>query len=183
MQEIAGASERLVRVAEDMLSAATVESGITRLRKERISLGIFLRDAVQEFTADERRPCPVVRKKAPRASVEIDVQLIRQVLWNLLSNAMKHSPQGEPVVVEATTADRTVTISVTDRGPGVADKDREHLFEKFKTGSTTKEQGLGLGLYVARQIVEAHGGKIWCESADGRGASFQFSLPVKRSFR
>jgi signal transduction histidine kinase len=96
MEEIAGASERLVRVAEDMLNAATVDSGITRLRKERISLGIFLRDAVQEFTADERRPCPVLRKKAPRAAVEIDVQLMRQVLWNLLSNAMNTPRPANP---------------------------------------------------------------------------------------
>jgi PAS domain S-box-containing protein len=182
MEEIAGASERLVRVAEDMLSASTVESGITRLRKERVSLGTFLRDAVQEFTADER-PCPVERKKAPRAYVDIDAQLIRQVLWNLLGNAMKYSPPGEPVVVEAQRNGRTVTISVTDRGPGVLPKDMEHLFEKFNTGSANKEQGLGLGLYVARQVVEAHGGKIWCEEASGGGASFRFTLPVQRSYR
>jgi two-component system sensor kinase FixL len=58
----------------------------------------------------------------------------------------------------------------------------EHLFEKFNTGSSTKE-GLGLGLYVARQIVQAHGGKIWCETADGGGARFRFTLPVRRSIR
>jgi PAS domain S-box-containing protein len=182
MQEIAGASERLVRVAEDMLSASSVESGLSRLRKERVSLGTFLRDAVQEFTADER-PCPVLRKKSPRASVDIDAQLIRQVLWNLLGNAMKFSPAGEPVTVEASRRDRMITISVTDRGPGVPAEDMEHLFEKFHTGSAGKEQGLGLGLYVARQIVEAHGGRIWCEEAEGGGASFRFSLPVKRSYR
>jgi PAS domain S-box-containing protein len=182
MQEIANASERLVRVAEDMLSASTVESGITRLQKERVSLGVFLRDAVAEFTAEER-PCPVVRQRIPKARVEIDAQLIRQVLWNLLSNAMKHSPPGVPIVVEAVRKGRSVTISVIDQGPGVPAKDMEHLFDKFNTGSTTKEKGLGLGLYVARQIVQAHGGEIWCESAEGRGASFRFSLPVQRSFR
>jgi signal transduction histidine kinase len=182
MQEIATAAERLVRVAEDMLSASSVESGLTRLHKERVSLGTFLRDAVLEFTADER-PAPVHRKKSPRAYLEIDTQLIRQVLWNLLSNAMKHSPAGEPVTVEAERNGRLVVVCVNDRGPGVSAEDREQLFEKFHTGGENKEKGLGLGLYIARQIVEAHGGKIWCETAEGGGASFRFSLPVRRVYR
>jgi PAS domain S-box-containing protein len=179
MQEIASASDRLVRVAEDMLSASSVESGITRLRKERVSLGTFLRDALIEFTAEDR-PCPVQRARSPRAYLEIDAQLIRQVLWNLLSNAMKHSPRGEPIRVEAERDRSTVIISVIDRGPGVPEADREHLFEKFYTGSENDNKGLGLGLYVARQVVQAHGGRIWCESAEGGGASFRFSLPIRR---
>jgi signal transduction histidine kinase len=93
---------------------------------------------------------------------------------------MKHSPPGEPVVVSASKGGAEVTISVDDRGPGIPDEDRERLFEKFQTGAGEGERGLGLGLYVARQVVEAHGGSIWYETNEHGGASFSFTLPIRR---
>jgi PAS domain S-box-containing protein len=178
LEEIASASERLVRVAEQMLSASSVESGLTRMRKERVPLGKLLRRAVAEFTA-EQRPCPVILEPVPRAVLYVDQQLVRQVVWNLLSNAMKYSPPGEPIIVRASKKDDTATILVIDRGPGVPLADVESLFEKFQTGSDGGV-GLGLGLYLARQVVEAHTGKLFYQPGDGGGAVFSFTLPRRR---
>ncbi len=179
LQEISAASDRLVRVAEQMLTASTVESGITHMNKETVPLGRFLRRAIAEFTA-EQRPCPVKLHPVPRVSLRIDVQLIRQVIWNLLANAMKFSPPGQPVFVSAARQGNQAVVSVSDSGPGVPEEDQESLFEKFQTGSANGEKGLGLGLYLARQVVEAHGGTIWYEPDQRQGARFSFTLPARR---
>jgi PAS domain S-box-containing protein len=178
LEEIAAASDRLVRVAEQMLSASTVESGIARMHKERVTLGSFLRQAILEFNVDER-PCPVRLAPAPRALLYIDPQLIRQVLWNLLGNAMKYNPPGEPILVQATRAENLAKITVIDKGPGVPQADVARLFEKFHKG-TDSQGGLGLGLFLAREVVEAHGGAMSYQPEEGGGSRFSFTLPIRR---
>jgi signal transduction histidine kinase len=99
---------------------------------------------------------------------------------NLLSNALKYSPAGGTIRVTGRVEANQVTLSVSDQGPGIAAPDLPHIFERFYRGDselTKRAKGAGLGLYLAKSVVEAHGGRIWAESAPGAGTTFLFTLP------
>jgi len=104
------------------------------------------------------------------------------VLLNLLSNALKFTPEGGRIDVRATLNDGLVEVSVTDTGVGIAPEDQETIFEEFRQVGTaaTKVEGTGLGLALSRKFVELHGGRIWVKSEVGRGSTFTFTLPVRR---
>lgn len=110
--------------------------------------------------------------------VQADDNRIRQVFSNLLDNAVKHSPPTAPVAVRMELEDDAVVVHVTDEGPGLPPGELERIFERFVRGRGTTVQGTGLGLHICRQIVEAHHGRIWAESAEGRGATFTVRLPL-----
>jgi two-component system sensor histidine kinase KdpD len=111
--------------------------------------------------------------------VLIDGVLIAQVLSNLLENAVKYTPAGSPIEIEAWSAGDEVTVSVVDRGPGINPGDEEKVFEKFHRGEPEGAVGgAGLGLTICRAIVEAHGGRIWAENRFVGGAMFCFTLPL-----
>jgi len=110
--------------------------------------------------------------------VQADDNRIRQVFSNLLDNAVKHSPPSSPVAVRMELEDDAVVVHVTDEGPGLPPGELERVFERFVRGRGTTVQGTGLGLHICRQIVEAHHGRIWAESTDGRGATFTVRLPL-----
>jgi PAS domain S-box-containing protein len=116
--------------------------------------------------------------------VVADVNLAVGILANLLSNALKYSPEGTSITVDATLdGDRVVTI-VADEGPGIPPGDRERIFDKFTRLDdhlTRRQQGVGLGLYIARQSLDEMGGEIWCDERPGGGARFGFSLPAHRA--
>ena len=103
-----------------------------------------------------------------------------QVLTNLLSNAIKYSPHGGKVVVRGRAEPDQVVISVSDEGPGIATPELPHVFERFYRGAsglTKRVKGTGLGLFLAKAVVEAHGGRIWVISPAGQGTTFSFTLP------
>jgi two-component system sensor histidine kinase KdpD len=110
--------------------------------------------------------------------VQADDNRIRQVFSNLLDNAVKHSPTSSPVAVRMELEDEAVVVHVSDEGPGLPPGELERVFERFVRGRGTTVQGTGLGLHICRQIVEAHHGLIWAESAEGRGATFTVRLPL-----
>ncbi len=113
--------------------------------------------------------------------VQADPDQIEQVLTNLLSNAGKYSYPDTEITVEVEPRPREVMISVTNIGPGVLPEDRDKLFTRFhrtRQAQQEKVPGLGLGLYIAKGLVEAHGGRIWVESEPGKYATFRFTLPV-----
>src|SRR5262249_24035463 len=113
--------------------------------------------------------------------VQADERRIRQVVFNLLSNAVKFTPQGGSVVIGSAQQNGEVLVSVKDTGPGVAPEDQQRIFEEFQQTEVGQEQkeGTGLGLALARKLVELHGGRIWVESEPGSGATFTFTLPVE----
>jgi signal transduction histidine kinase len=135
----------------------------------------------------------LVRERATRHGIALDLHVdpelgafvgderkIKQVLLNLVSNAVKFTPEGGSVEVRAAPTDGVVEISVSDTGIGIAAEDHEAIFEEFRqVGSdyAHKREGTGLGLTLARKFVELHGGRIWVKSQPGHGSTFTFSLP------
>lgn len=114
--------------------------------------------------------------------VHADERKVHQVLSNLLSNALKFTPSAGHVDVVARMADDRLEVSVSDTGPGIAPEEQELIFEEFgqaKNGSGTTHEGTGLGLPLARKLVELHGGRLWVESAVGEGSTFRFVLPAR----
>jgi two-component system sensor histidine kinase KdpD len=112
--------------------------------------------------------------------VPLDDVLIEQVLINLLENAIKYTPPDTPIEITATASPDMIEVEVDDRGPGVPEAEREHVFEKFyrlkREGSSG---GAGLGLAICRGLIEAHGGRMWVEDRAGGGARFRFTLPIE----
>ena len=104
-----------------------------------------------------------------------------QVLLNLLSNALKFTPEGGSIDVRATVVDPRVAVSVADTGVGIAPEDRETVFEEFRQvgASSRKAEGTGLGLAISRKLIELHGGKLWVDSVLGHGSTFTFTLPLQ----
>ena len=116
------------------------------------------------------------------AEIRADQRKVKQVLLNLLSNAVMFTPEGGRIDVRAELVNGTAEISVTDSGIGIAPEDQEAVFEEFRQVgiSAAKQEGTGLGLALCCKFVELHGGKIWVQSEVGRGSTFTFTIPVRR---
>jgi signal transduction histidine kinase len=111
-----------------------------------------------------------------------DANLIIRVLYNLMDNAIKYSEGSQEIIITANVKDNGVAVSVRDFGPGIEPDDIEKVFGKFyrgKSQAVTKYRGSGLGLAISKGIIEAHNGKIWCESGPGKGTKFTFFLPFE----
>ncbi len=173
-------ARRLDRMANQLLDATQIEVGRVTLDRRRLALPV----AVAEI-ADELKPLlggrPVeVRTVGAPPDVAADRARLGQVIGNLLDNAAKHGPAGRPIRVEIAPAEGGATVAVTDEGPGVAETERARLFDRvYQTRRARRHpDGLGLGLFIARGLVEAHGGRIAVESPPGRGATFRVWLPA-----
>lgn len=175
-------ARRMDRLIGDLLDASHIGTGRFTIERQRVDLVKVARRVVEEQQATTARHRIVLR--AP-ASLEgwWDAGRIVQVLTNLLTNAIKYSPQGGEVQVNLARVNDSVVVKVTDRGIGLAPEDIPLLFEPFSR--LYREQpvkGTGLGLYISKAIVEAHGGRIWAESPGrGKGSIFVFTLPLSRN--
>jgi signal transduction histidine kinase len=113
--------------------------------------------------------------------IQGDARKIRQVIFNLLANAVKFTPDGGRVEVTARALDGEARVSVRDTGVGIAREEQAHLFEEFRqTTSARGREGTGLGLSLAKRLVDLHGGRIWVDSALGKGSTFTFTLPMRQ---
>jgi signal transduction histidine kinase len=177
---IAHETSRLADLISDVLDTSRIEAGTFSYSFEDVDLVELVRDsaAAAEQGQDEVPVRAVVREPLPR--VRGDRSRLRQVLINLIDNAVKYSQPGEEVVVEAQSSNGRVVIEVSDRGPGIPPQHQKVIFEKFgriQTGGTAKP-GTGLGLFIARSIAEAHGGSLAVRShPEQEGATFTLSLP------
>lgn len=165
----------LQRLVEDLQELAVAEAGVLPLQVERIDLGATvarIAGAQAEVTAEDG------------ILVDADVTRLRQVVHNMLANALHHTPDGERVRVRVTRAGASAAVSVIDRGPGIPAKDLERIFERFYRVDEARGRergGAGLGLAIVRRLVELHGGRVWAESVEGAGATFTFTLPLASS--
>jgi signal transduction histidine kinase len=178
---IRGQTDRLIRLVEDLLLASRIEAGRLTLMPEAVPTTVLVTHLRQGLGDDADR-VEVVDDGMPEELV-VDGQRLTQILTNLLVNALKYSPTGVPVVLRvASNSPGTVTFTVTDRGPGIAPEEQERIFERFHQteSSSSHSQGAGLGLYIAKQLVEAMGGWISVTSIPGEGASFAVTIPSSR---
>jgi PAS domain S-box-containing protein len=168
-------ADRMARLIDDLADVVRLEEGHLPLQKEPIDLVALARAAVAAVEQSEQH---VVRVEAPDELVcgEWDRMRLGQVIENLLGNALKHGAEEGEVVVRVEMRAGEALISVRDFGPGIDSEHMPHLFDRFYR-ATTRSSGLGLGLYISRILVEAHGGRIWAESQPGQGSTFTVALP------
>jgi signal transduction histidine kinase/HAMP domain-containing protein len=173
----------LLGLINDVLDLSKIEAGQLTLSLNEYSMGEVVQTVFTsvEALAAEKKLGLKIRVPADLATGRGDEQRIVQVLLNLLGNAIKFTEEGE-VGVEATVSNETFMVSVSDTGPGLSEADQKRIFDEFHQadGSITREKGgSGLGLSIAKKIVEMHGGRIWVESNVGKGLTFRFTLPVR----
>lgn len=169
---------RLQQLTSEVLDATALETAGPRLHTAHVDLRAVVNEAV-DVTRDAN-PGRTIDLNAPGdpIPVDIDAARIRQVVNNLLDNALKSSPLDAPVDVTITVDDDEVSVTVRDFGSGIASEDRERMFEKYIRGRVGATRGSGLGLYIAREIVDASGGRIWIDEPEGPGAAIVFCLPL-----
>lgn len=180
IERVSRAAKRMDELISNLLDAASIEAGNFEIQSEELPLEQLLNDSVEAIQPlAARRSIALEIRLADRAlRVHCDPHRIAQVLGNLLGNAVKFSPEGSQIVVEASRESNWVQIAVHDRGPGIAAEHLELLFDRYWTGKRSGRAGTGIGLFIARGIVLAHGGKIWAQSTQGEGSSFYFNLPL-----
>jgi PAS domain S-box-containing protein len=184
LKYIASESERLITIVDDLLNVARLETGTLGLNLARTDLGEVVSETVSRF-AEHLNGDFKLDVEVPRGAVFVraDREKLTQIVMNLMDNAVKFSPQGGRIAVSARRRSDTAEIRVADQGIGIARADQQRIFTKFyraEDASLHSPQGTGLGLFLARGLLAAMGGRIWVESTEGEGSTFVFELPVMR---
>jgi two-component system, OmpR family, sensor histidine kinase KdpD len=174
--ELQQAVRRLTRTVDHLLDATRLESGLLQPVREWCDPGELLREALVLAGLKEQAVKASVAKDLP--VVFVDAHLIEQALAALLSNAAAHGVSDQPIEASAARDDSTLVFSVADHGPGLAPGEEDKVFEKFYRGPGTPAGGLGLGLSIARQLVEAHSGQLVAQNREEGGARFSIRLPI-----
>jgi signal transduction histidine kinase len=185
LADILESGKHLLSLINDILDLSKIEAGRMELQPSEFDLPAAIENAlVLVRERAQRRGIALERVVDPRLGmICADERKVKQVLLNLLSNALKFTPEGGRVDVRAELRDGVAGISVTDTGVGIAPEDLASVFEEFRQVGTTakKVEGTGLGLAISRKFIELHGGTIGVESRVGEGSTFTFTLPVQRS--
>ncbi len=173
------ATARMNRIIEDLLDLARLESGHFTVAHDRLAPAAVLAEAVaaQRDAADGASVGLHLDARADLPDVWADRSRLLQILENLLGNAVKFTPAGGQATAGAASRDGEVLFWVADTGRGIAPEQLPHLFDRFWQATPGERRGVGLGLAIAKGIVEAHGGRIWAESTPGKGSVFFFTLP------
>ncbi len=181
---IKNSSENMLAIVNDLLDVAKIEAEKMQIDKTEADIVKLIELKVSEFT-------PLTEEKNLKITTEIEAEKVKgifdpsrigQVLTNLLSNAIKFTEKGS-ITIKLSKNENEATISIKDTGNGMKSEEQSRLFSKFAQLTTNKPrtaEGTGLGLVVAKGIIEAHGGKIWVESQEGKGSTFSFTLPLKK---
>jgi signal transduction histidine kinase len=175
-------SERLGRLVEQLLDLSKLESGAVPFEREPVSLARIVDRVVDEVSMGRpggARVLNLVPSSFPK--VTASEERIHQVLFNLVDNALRFTPDGGRVTVSAVRHDGTCEVSVEDTGPGVPEEHRPYVFERFYRVDSSRSRsdgGTGIGLTIAKSVVEGHGGRIWVDRSEAGGAAFRFTLPL-----
>lgn len=186
LERVKASTERLINLVNDMLDVSRIEGGRMQLNiksgvAEHMISGVLAE--IMPKALEKNIDLNFERPKNPLPKVRIDENRIREVLMNLLGNALKFTPENGKITVAARKQGKMVNVSVTDTGKGIARNDIPKLFQKFgrlehSFALISETSGTGLGLYITKSLVELHGGKIWVKSTPGKGSTFTFSLRV-----
>jgi signal transduction histidine kinase len=186
VKDVLDAGRHLLSLINDILDLSKVEAGRMELELTDVSVP----EAIQSgLTMNAERATRGgitldVHVHPPDIVIQADERKLRQVVFNLLSNALKFTPQGGRVDISAQMTDGMVEVAVTDTGSGIAPEDQELIFEEFQQArggdAGKRQEGTGLGLPLSRKFIELHGGRLWVESVLGQGSTFRFTLPVRQ---
>ena len=172
-------TRRLATLIERLLDVGRIQSGQLEMLFDVVDLASVVRAAVEVAQVLPKAPPVHLTAGTKAVRVRADPDRLEQVFLNLLVNAMEHAPGSGPIDVTIKTVDRQAEVAVRDHGQGVATKDLRTMFEAYtRLGQPHRTPGLGLGLYVAREIVTAHGGEIQVTSRSGRGTTMTVHLPI-----
>jgi signal transduction histidine kinase/CheY-like chemotaxis protein len=183
VRDIRNSGRHLLELINEILDLSKVEAGQMELDRDAVSLADLLQHGVA-----------MVRERAGRGGIALHVDVapdvgtayadelkLKQVILNLLTNAVKFTPHGGSVTLTARRVDQQACVSVIDTGVGIAEADRERIFEAFQRGgraARTTTEGTGLGLTLSKRIIDLHGGRLWMESRLGAGSTFSFAIPL-----
>jgi signal transduction histidine kinase len=173
IERIQRATGLMNRLIEDLLDGVSIDANKLVLRRRQLAVGSFVRDIVESIEQHLTYELP-----AQIPAIFGDPESLNRVFANLIGNAIKFTSRGGSIAVRAREANGVIEFSVTDTGAGIAVDDVPHVFEQFWRGRDTERHGTGLGLAVAKRIVEAHGGQIWVLSTVGAGSVFCFTVPL-----
>ncbi len=179
LDAIERATSTSLRLLDDLVDLAALEQGHLVINAAEVDIAAIVAEAAVAFSAaaEQRRVRILVAGEGEQLWARADGVRVTQVLGNLLANALKFTPPGGVITLGSSERSSAIVTRVTDTGPGVPLGDRGRLFERFFRGSTASGKGAGLGLAIARALVEAQGGSIWLESGEKDGATFAFALP------
>jgi PAS domain S-box-containing protein len=172
---------RITRLIDDMLDISRIRAGKLTFIKETIELNSLVKDVLDRFRPQlDAAGCFLYFNLSEAMLVEVDIYRTEQVIINLLTNAIKYGA-GKPIKVDVIKKSYCIQLHVHDQGPGIQEEDRERIFERFERAISSNEvSGLGLGLYISRQIMEQNGGSLFLRSNPGSGSTFIMELPTKR---
>jgi signal transduction histidine kinase len=168
------------RLIGDLLDTARLQAGRLSMQFRDVKTSQLLHQAAETFRqmATARKIQFDVNMPAEELTLHADEDRAAQVLGNLLGNAFKFTPEGGRVTLTASRVDGEALFRVSDTGPGLSAEQAGRLFERYWQGRPGDRRGVGLGLSIAHGIVEAHGGRIWVDTAPGKGSTFSFTLPL-----
>jgi signal transduction histidine kinase len=176
-------TDNLVALVNDYLDVSKLEAGRIDLSRGQVDLNVLLRNTIENFAplATDKRISLTSGTDVSLPAIQADARRLEQVLNNLLSNALKFTPEGGEIELGASADGAEAKIWVKDTGVGIASEELGRVFEKYRqsaSGKISNHKGTGLGLVICKMIVEAHGGKIWGESEEGEGTKFTFTMPL-----
>jgi len=187
-QSLSGLQDEVIRLGRllgDLQDLSLAEVGVLSLKLGPVNLTAQLEMVQENFEpVAAGKPVSLAFDVAPLPTIVADADRVRQILANLLSNAIRHTPEGGSIRVAARTSDEQVEIAVTDSGPGVSAADLLHIFDRFYRSDKSRTRatgGAGLGLPIALSLARLHGGDILAENAEGGGARFRLTLPVPKA--
>ncbi|TSO25597.1 cell wall metabolism sensor histidine kinase WalK [Lactobacillus sp. LL6] len=184
-------TDRMIRMINDLLSLSRMDRGTSKMELELVNLNDFVAHILNRFDMivkndekkGERKKYTIKRELGKQAIwVEIDTDKMMQVIDNIMNNAIKYSPDGGVITVRLNESQGRVILSISDQGLGIPRKDLGKIFDRFYRVDKARSRaqgGTGLGLAIAKEIIEAHHGRIWADSSEGRGSTFYISLPYE----
>jgi signal transduction histidine kinase len=186
VKDILGSGKHLLSLISDILDLSKIEAGKMELELSPVNIKALLEDSLMMFKEKAHEHGIGLDLKIPEEMSELEIQAderkLKQIIFNLFSNATKFTPDGGAITLQADQKDEELIVSVEDTGIGIASEDKEKIFDDFyqvKGGYTDKTPGTGLGLPLTKKLVEMHGGRIWIESeGEGKGSTFSFVIPV-----
>jgi len=176
-------AERLTRLTDDLLKLSSIEAGRMELELHTVNPVDLLKMCAEsaDFAAEKKQQTIQIDCPPNLPAIRGDSGRLRDVLQNLLDNAVQYTPPGGHIILSASKDGNEVVFTVADNGIGIPQAEQERIFERFyrvDEGRSREVGGTGLGLSIARHIAEAHGGRVWVESAIGQGSRFHFSVPI-----